>query len=398
MHPYPAKLLPNIPFFFLNNEILSKPGELIVDPFCGSGTVLVEALLADRRAIGFDCNPIAALLSNVKTTAVETGKIKRGLRSIIARSREESPTPWPEVVNMRHWFYPKTADSLSQLKVAISKIRNLDLRNFFMLCFSACIRKVSLADPKVSVPVRLRRDQYKRGHPLEKSVQRRLKSLRNIDVFEVFEAVVEQNCNRIAKLLPYAKSKRATATVDDCRNYQKIMKRGSASLIITSPPYVGAQKYVRATSLSLNWLDFCSPRQLRDFDKKTIGREHYRKAEYSTTTLSTCIEANRLLAKIRHVNPLRAHIAASYLNEMEQVLAAMFGMLRPGGHVVLVTGNNQICDLPFPTTDYLLKLAVAQGFKIRLQLVDDIRSWGLMTKRNRTASTISREWVTILVK
>src|SRR5690242_15642541 len=47
LHPYPAKLLVHIPYFFLANDLLSKPGDTVLDPFCGSGTVLAEAQLAN---------------------------------------------------------------------------------------------------------------------------------------------------------------------------------------------------------------------------------------------------------------------------------------------------------------------------------------------------------------
>src|SRR5437763_1215443 len=68
IHPFPVKLLVHIPYFFLANSIVSYPGDTVLDPFCGSGTVLLEALLADRCAIGADVNPLARLISKVKTS------------------------------------------------------------------------------------------------------------------------------------------------------------------------------------------------------------------------------------------------------------------------------------------------------------------------------------------
>ena len=66
VHPYPAKLLPHIPIFLLSCERFSRPGDLVVDPFCGSGTVLVEAVLAGRTALGADANPFARQLAEAK--------------------------------------------------------------------------------------------------------------------------------------------------------------------------------------------------------------------------------------------------------------------------------------------------------------------------------------------
>src|SRR5947208_2086524 len=68
IHPYPAKLLAHIPFFFLAQTELSEDGETVADPFCGSGTVLLESVLAGRSAFGADANPLARLIATVKTT------------------------------------------------------------------------------------------------------------------------------------------------------------------------------------------------------------------------------------------------------------------------------------------------------------------------------------------
>lgn len=72
IHSYPAKLLKHIPIFFLNSKVLlSNKNSLILDPFCGSGTVMLEALLAGHSAIGCDANPLARLIAKVKTTKID---------------------------------------------------------------------------------------------------------------------------------------------------------------------------------------------------------------------------------------------------------------------------------------------------------------------------------------
>ncbi len=63
IHTYPAKLLPHIPYYFLNNDVFSQKGSTVLDPFCGSGTVLLESILAGRNAVGADTNPLARLVT-----------------------------------------------------------------------------------------------------------------------------------------------------------------------------------------------------------------------------------------------------------------------------------------------------------------------------------------------
>jgi adenine-specific DNA methylase len=84
LHPYPAKLIPEIPHLFLRSGLIgnTKKRARIADPFCGSGTVLLEAALAGYDAIGADSNPLARLISRVKTRPLEISRIKRALLSI----------------------------------------------------------------------------------------------------------------------------------------------------------------------------------------------------------------------------------------------------------------------------------------------------------------------------
>jgi len=112
IHSYPAKLLMHIPYFFLNNDIFSKPGAIVLDPFCGSGTVLLESLLAGRNAVGTDTNPLASLISQVKTSPLNIQKLK----SYIVQLRDLITTKptllCPEVVNIDYWFLPHIKQQL----------------------------------------------------------------------------------------------------------------------------------------------------------------------------------------------------------------------------------------------------------------------------------------------
>lgn len=72
-HPYPAKFIPAIPRKAI--EKLSKEGETIMDPFCGCGTTLVEAKILNRKSIGVDSNPLACLISKVKSTKIDNFKL-----------------------------------------------------------------------------------------------------------------------------------------------------------------------------------------------------------------------------------------------------------------------------------------------------------------------------------
>jgi Predicted DNA modification methylase len=402
LHSYPAKLLAHIPYLFVRSRALSGAGGVILDPFCGSGTVLLEAVLAGKRAIGTDVNPAACLISRAKTQSLCQSRIRTSLRRLRAGyiRRTSEDVAIPDVVNIHRWYYPHVIRQLAALRAAIDAVRSHEIRQLFYCCFSECARRVSLADPRLSVPVRLRADQYKKGHPLRSPTETRLRRLRRTNVWAEFARIVEQNVVRLESLAVLDEA--AKASVLNCSASEMVsggaLAEGSVDLIVTSPPYAGAQKYIRATSLSIGWLGLAGAHELRALERKTIGREHFNASERQKPVSGTVPWAERLLSRIEQKNSLRAHLARVYLSEMQQAVEQMNRVMRRGGHLVLVVGNNVVAGYRFPTSRLLKHLCLEEGLTLRLELVDVIKSRGLMTKRNRTASLIAREQVFVFQK
>ncbi len=406
IHSYPAKLLMNIPYFFLNNTVLSKEGDNVLDPFCGTGTVLLEAILAKRNAYGADANPLARMITNVKTTNYSLEKLEFYFEGIKEKNIKEEIGSYPDVVNIDYWFLPNVKKQLNQILYSIKLIDNPKYQDFFMICFSNCVKKVSLADNRVSVPVKLRFDQFPIGHPLREKNKEKLKNLKTLVVLDKFNTIVEDNIKRYKKEETNFSSKykakiissNAKKLIKPNKDLFKGIKAESIDLIITSPPYAGAQKYIRSSSLNLGWTELAKKVELRQLDSLSIGRENYLKEEYNELLTTGVEEADSLLNEIYTSNALRAHIAANYLIEMRTALNEAYKALRKGGYFVLVIANNQVCKREFKTKDYLVKIALELGLNIKFELIDDIKSYGLMTKRNKTASIITREWVILFEK
>jgi hypothetical protein len=403
LHHYPARLLVNIPAFFLSTAELGSPNGVVLDPFCGSGTVLLEALVRGHQCIGADANPLARLVAKVKVTPLDPHRVRRSLSALRERIPTKPTDSAANVLNHEYWFHPHVSRDLSRLLVAIRKTRDPDIRDFFLVTFSACLRDVSLADPRLSVPVRLRHDQYPPGHALYEVTRRRLSLLRTINVERFFLERAGRNANQMEALYAREISGRHLGTGDDARRLRlnpggRRVRNGSVDFILTSPPYVGAQKYIRASSLSLTWLGMCSPSELRKIEDQNIGREHHLADSYANYVETGLAPADRLLKQVHRANPLRAHIAGTYLREMAQCFAEAARVLRLGGHLLLVIGEGQVCGKRFDTPAFLSLLAEGSGLELRLALVDPIRSRSLMTKRNHTAGIISTESVLLFRK
>jgi len=259
---------------------------------------------------------------------------------------------------------------------------------------------VSLADPRLSVPVRLRPDKYPKSSAQYEPTLRLIKKLEKIDPVLEFEKIVLSNIDRIAALKGLVPCEgNQTEIFDDARTLatpEKVIESDSIQLVITSPPYAGAQKYIRSSSLSLGWLGLCEENSLRSYEMDNIGREHYSKKDYTIQIITGIDKADRLIEKIQKKNSLRAHIVAKYILEMREAFCQIKRVLKPGGYFVLVAAPNEVCGYSFPTHECLLELALSMGFELKIELVDDIHSRGLMTKRNKSSGLISREWVYLL--
>jgi DNA modification methylase len=222
------------------------------------------------------------------------------------------------------------------------------------------------------------------------------------DVIGVFSSIGEENAKRIESLIANGiKSPGIVVPSADARSIKSPsgseLPPGSTKLVLTSPPYLGAQKYIRASSLSLGWLGLTETKTLRDLENQSIGREHFRKADIAVRTTGI-LPADELIRTVHLENPLRAHIASTYLCEMRDALNEIHRVLAQDGTLIMVTGSNRLCGRPFHTTSYLIQMALDLGFSLELELVDVIRSRGLMTRRNASASVIEAEAITVFRK
>ena len=150
-HPYPAKFIPQIPREMIAN--LSDSGDVILDPFVGSGTTLVEAVLQSRQAIGVDINPLAALISKVKATPLSDAQLAQipavvaeiradvdalyGQASLFGRRGTRADYPIPDFPKLRFWFKDCVIQEAAIIKYYImNDLEDEDVKDFLKIAFS----------------------------------------------------------------------------------------------------------------------------------------------------------------------------------------------------------------------------------------------------------------------
>ncbi|MDN3558609.1 hypothetical protein [Vreelandella neptunia] len=403
IHPYPAKLLPCIANFFSGLD--NRPEEKsLLDPFCGSGTTCLEGSLAGYNVLHADANPLARLITEVKTTPYSVDKLKLKLELIVSEARGKISASEIHIVNHKLWYSDKNKNKLENLIETINEVCDDYTINFFKVCFSTVAKKFSYADPAISVPVKLKAKE-KFSKKRNEMILERLSWIDTACVIDEFFKLTSSNIERVDntnQLYPERKSSQSVG-FDAKKLVSKFDRKTqmpdcSVSCIITSPPYGSAQKYIRASSLSLNWLQLASPKELSALEALSIGREHVPASRVIDYDLKLDVDYQKFIDKVDSINPRRAKINFYYLIELMLSLREMARVIHPGGRIVIVIGNNKVCGLDLRNDIFAKRILIESGLDLELALVDTIKSRGLMTKRNKTASMISRENVLVFRK
>jgi len=422
LHKYPAKILPYIPIFFLSSESYAAQNDLVLDNFAGTGTVLLESIIhphLKRSAIGIEINPLARLIAKVKTTPLPTSDLKEEAKNLISRINYfTGEVEIPQFINRDLWFSKRIQYALAKIKSCIDDVEDVNLKDFFLVCLSYIIRDVSFADPKIAPPIVLKPEHFSKNPERQKEVTVLLRRKKWARPLTYFERAVEKNIKRVETLNAFeelrAGETKAEIIWDDARELKwgrltaaggidktdaEPIPNGSVGLVITSPPYINAQKYVRTTKFELFWLGLATEEELPVLDKSLVGTERIFWDEYKELHLSGVESADSVIKRIYKKSKERAYIVSRYFDDMRQVMKETYRVLKTDGRFVLVVGDNTVCGTKVRSHQILANIATQDlGFEVETMLVDKIRSRGMITKRHETGGMVLDDWVVVLKK
>ncbi|MDE1333935.1 DNA methyltransferase [Vibrio aestuarianus] len=315
LHPYPAKFIPQIPRLAINKY--TQEGDTVYDPFCGSGTTLVEASALKRRSVGTDNNSVAVLVSKVKTeiyTSDDVNDLRRFLQSFeamlpSAKLRRDLVT---EDKNFYYWFSTETIDHLSKIKGLILEVDE-NLRELLLSVFSSIIVKVSYQDS-------------------DTRYARKDKVITSDEVTRSFIGKVKKVIKEIDSSLGYCQLDSKVYQADS-RNVSMIDGE-SVDLIVTSPPYLNAYDYHKYHRQRLHWLDA---------DIKKVR----------TTEIGSHDQFTKKNA-----------VAQPYFDDMAMCFSEWHRVLRFGGKCVIVIGDAIVSKSPVYVADTFCDILTRQGFSI----------------------------------
>ena len=373
---YPAKFHPPVVRQLI--EDYSMEGERIFDPFCGSGTLLVEAAVAGRNARGTDLDPVAVFASSVKTRRYRISHLRATTAKLLAHlERYERPAQeykerqhvdlamdelqhergrlWiPNIPQIEHWFRRYVMVDLARILDSIQRSRMPEShRAFSRLCFASIIRASSNADP---VPVS--------GLEVTSYMRRRDEAGRMVNPFQLLRMAVKKGLDAAEEYCgSVQRSVVVSASVADATKLDG--RLGDVDVVITSPPYHNAVDYYRRHTLEMYWLGFTETHEERLALKgRYIGAATVRKSHpFVAERNGLPAKAARWERRIRGVSERRANSFKYYAVSMQRVFSRLFAILRPGGRAVFVIGKSAWNGVDLPSTELFAEIS---GERFRL--------------------------------
>ena len=322
IHRYSGKFIPQIAARAIS--LLTQPGELVVDPYCGSGTTLLESVLLGRRAIGIDLNPLAVLIARAKTTPIQGTALKQlaftlsnalpvrvsngSLRLIQDQDEtqfsDHEQDPRLNCSWYRKWFQPQALRDLIAIDLAISEVGGHAERTVARVAFSNILRRSSNAHSGYP-NVMFDKDSPPKG-----------------PIVPLFLKTLKSNTEMVEAL---SKTKRSWSDVAVVQGNATALPLASGTVcaVVSHPPYIGSVPYAEYGALSLQWLGV-DPKKL---DRNLTGGRRQSK-----------------------------DVILRFEEGYRRMLCETHRVLRPGRYAFLMVGNpvvrRKVVDLAQMTLDF----------------------------------------------
>lgn len=330
-HPYAAKFNPRIPCALLSE--FSIPGQLILDPFAGSGTTLVEAMAHGCSAVGIDIHPLAALISRVKTRllshkdlqeinriadwAAEVARAIQGITGLFDESIEiqNLKRDIPDFDNREHWFSKEAQDDLGILRYRIFSEKSERVKDFLLVAMSCVVLRASKQDSETRYKAIER--IYKKGSAIA-----------------AFSHKILSMLNGIKELSQWTR-KGLTCDVfnEDIRNQDCHLDQSSCDLVLTSPPYANTYDYYLYHKQRMNWIGL-------DF-RIAKNREIGSRLEFSSQKA-----------------PVK-----KYFSDMEAAFFNVSKAMKKKARCIVIQGDSRIAGIYYSGEDTVRQIAKKVGLK-----------------------------------
>ena len=371
LHEYKGKFNPQVVKSILNSfSVLNKK---ILDPFCGSGTSLIESAFLGNQSTGFDINPFAVFLSNVKISSLNMplNNIKQTVSKILKKVNVLSKY---DIIDedrekyLSNWFPCKIKVFIEKFLIITSN-EEKDIRDFLLLCMSNILRDYSYQEPS------------------DLRIRKRRTSFPSIDISDAFIIELNKNIEKIQSIqkLGLLCDSNSHAFLEDVRSDTIVhkYKNYKFDFLITSPPYATALPYIDTQRLSSVWLNLINAKDIRNYERLLIGTRELSKTQLNKyaeglhsdnylpqEVLDICLYLEKKLSINdgfrRQATP---YLLYNYFCDMYTAFKNLYYILRTGGIFCLIVGKNKsriggkdtIIDTPY----FLSLISQKTGYSVQ---------------------------------
>lgn len=356
----------------LIRELLSRSGigqnEYVLDPFCGSGTTVVEAALNGYSGIGIDINPVSAYISRVKCqnySDEEINEIHNMTDSLLLQLRQEElsnaySTKYQEVGKFFNAHHFERLLSIRQVIDSLKKNLNTKIYDLLLCAYICIIEAVS--------------DRKRDGNGLKTQISK-VDDVEQFYISKLQEMIHDIENNRISgdlvSLLDYGDAMNLSKIVD---KYAEITDK-TLGAIMYSPPYANSFDYFESYKMEVILADYAA--DMRDIGvyrqqavESFIGRADERTAvrnfiEWMSREIEAAIpekeaKTGKKDARTRKVPKM----IKGYFTDMEKVISESARVLTAGKKCYIVVDQSAYLGRIVPTDLFLAATAEDYGFRV----------------------------------
>lgn len=357
IHPFPARMAPELAIAALN---VLDSNSFVLDPMAGSGTVLRQASESGHRALGFDMDPLAVLMSKVWTTQVNDEAIERLLMDVIKKARKlhrNVKLPWidedAETTRfIEFWFAEPQRFDLRRIAFVLSQLQK-----------TAVLGKQAAADVLRIALSRIIITKEQGASLARDTSHSRPHKVAEYSDFEVFPAF-ERSANQVRRLLNSAPpTGNVNVGLGDAR-FLNAVENNSVDAVLTSPPYLNAIDYMRGHRLSLVWLGY-KLSALRQIRSSSIGAERGPDLKGKAHLFEAIINAFGPISQLS-----RSHVSMieRYAEDVYRLMSEVSRVLKHDGKAIFVVGNSCLKGTFIRNSECVISAGVMVGLNLMHQV------------------------------
>lgn len=399
---YPAVMVPNMQGEIFD-LILKHDPEIynVLDPFMGSGTVLVEGLIRELNVMGIDINPLSYLTVLVKTQKYPVKTLKEKVAQLLRRInlREKKKTDNYYFEGITKWYVPSVIQDLSKIRLCIMQEPDIKYRRLFWITFAEIAKQADNS----------RTSTFKLHIKLEKTIRDT-----NYDCVQKFKDKLAENVKAVLDFKLLRKGGTERLYYGDSRTVLRDRRRfteNSVDLVITSPPYgdnATTITYGQYSVLPLRWIPLGDIHKtinsetvasLSRIDRDSLGGVNYSIEKLTQSgILKTSSELDNFVSILLSAKMTeKARKVASFILDFSEVIKNLVPIIKPGKLLVFTVGNRHVNKMELPLHLILRELAEHYDMYMRYDFRRNIlKNKNYVDTSVQGFKTINKETIMIL--